>query len=41
LSRGNAQQAIMDEVMQTPNIAEKWNSEMIVHLMLEKIKHLN
>jgi len=41
LSRGYAQQAIMDEVMQTPDIAENWNSEMIENLMLDKIKHLN
>jgi kynurenine 3-monooxygenase len=41
LSRGLAQQAIMDEVMQTPNIEENWDSEMIEQLMLEKIKHLN
>ena len=38
LSRGNAQQAIMDEVMQTPNIADIWNSEMIENSMMEKIK---
>ncbi len=40
LQRGNAQQAIMDEVMQTPDITELWNSEMIENLMLEKIKQL-
>ena len=41
LSRGYTQQSIMDEVMQTPNIAENWNSETIENLMLDKIKHLN
>jgi hypothetical protein len=28
----------MDELMQTPNIAEIWNSEMIENSMMEKIK---
>jgi kynurenine 3-monooxygenase len=37
LSRGNHQQAIMDEVMQIPEIEAKWNSEEVEQLMLNKI----
>lgn len=41
LQRGDAQQKIMDEIMHTENINEKWNSDFIENLMLEKIKQLN
>ena len=37
LSRGNHQQAIMDEIMQLPDIASKWDSDEIEQLMLKKI----
>jgi kynurenine 3-monooxygenase len=37
LSRGLHQQKIMDEVMQTPDIEAKWNSEEVEQLMLKKI----
>ena len=40
LKRGNAQQAIMDDVMQLDDIAQKWNSQEVENLMLEKISHL-
>ena len=38
LEKGNAQQSIMDEIMQIENISEIWNSEHIENIMLEKIK---
>lgn len=38
LSRGNKQQAIMDEVMQTENIESIWDSEEVEKMMLEKLK---
>ncbi len=37
LSRGNKQQAIMDEVMQTKNIAAIWDSEEVEKMILSKI----
>ncbi len=41
LKRGNKQEAIMEEVMQTPNIENIWDSEQIEKMILEKIEHLN
>ncbi|MCP9753265.1 NAD(P)/FAD-dependent oxidoreductase [Ferruginibacter sp. HRS2-29] len=38
LRKGNAQQQIMDKVMQTDNIAEKWNSTEVENLMLHLLK---
>jgi kynurenine 3-monooxygenase len=37
LKRGNEQQAIMDEVMALDGIAEKWDSEEVENLILNKI----
>ncbi len=41
LEKGNRQQVIMDEIMQLENISEKWHSELIENLMLEKLKQLH
>ncbi len=38
LKKGNFQQRIMDEIMSLENIEEKWNSEEVEKIMLEKIK---
>ena len=38
LKKGNFQQSIMDEIMSLENIEEKWNSEEVEKIMLEKIK---
>jgi kynurenine 3-monooxygenase len=38
LKRGLEQQAIMDTIMQHPNIEQLWDSEEIENIMMEKIK---
>ena len=38
LERGNRQQKIMDEVMQTENIESIWNSEEVEKMMLGRVK---
>lgn len=38
LRNGNRQEKMMESIMKTPGIAEKWQSEDIEHLMLEAIE---
>ena len=38
LALGNQQNAIMEEVMQIPNIEEKWNSEEVENKIIELLK---
>ena len=40
LSRGNAQQSIMNEVMRMENISTLWNSDTVEEFMLSKINDL-
>ena len=37
LAAGDAQESIMKEVMKTPNIEKKWDSEEVEKLMLDLI----
>jgi kynurenine 3-monooxygenase len=38
LKEGNKQQAIMDKVMATPDIENKWDSDLVEQMMLEGLK---
>ncbi len=41
LSRGQKQEAIMQEIMQLDNIEEMWNSELVEQMISEKLAQLN
>ena len=41
LSRGEKQEAIMQEIMQLDNIEEIWNSELVEQMILSKVEILN